>query len=109
MRVASHDRGEILNAAGAGHLSPAVRDGAPLLAAEGDGAGRVGWADFFAALDARGMMVAWDTDDPSSAAPIPAAQGVPLVRHPGLGAALERTRRFLAAMRAPPPAPPAAG
>ena len=55
MRVASRDRAEVLNAAGAGHLSPAVRDGVPLLAPEGDGAGRVGWADFFAALDAAGQ------------------------------------------------------
>jgi hypothetical protein len=72
MRIASHDRGLVLNLAGRGHLSPALRDGAPCLVPEGETAGRVGWEAFFAALDRAGLVVAWDTDDPSSAAPAPA-------------------------------------
>ena len=72
MRMTTHDRGQVLNVAGAGHLSPAVRDGAPCLVPEGETAGRVGWQAFFAALDRAGLVVAWDPEDPSSAAPAPA-------------------------------------
>jgi hypothetical protein len=107
VRVASHDRGEILNAAGQGHLSPAVLDGVPVLLPEGENPGRVGWSDFFAALDARGLLVAWDAEDPSSAAPIPAAEGAPLIRHAGLSAGLDQARRFLAALGGGAPTPPA--
>jgi hypothetical protein len=106
MRIASHDRAEVLNVAGAGHLSPAVRDGVPCLVHEGETAGRVGWETFFAALHRAGLVVAWEAEDPSSAAPVPAAEGRPLERHPGLGPALERTRRFVAAFRGGPAASP---
>src|SRR5512139_4296269 len=109
MRIASHDRAEVLNLAGTSHLSPAVRDGAPCLVPEGETAGRVGWEAFFAALDRAGLVVAWDTEDPSSAAPVPGAEGRALERHPGLGPSLERTRRFVAVFRGRPAPPPAQG
>lgn len=105
MRVASHDRGAILDLAGNGHLSPAIRDGVPALAPEGENAGRTGWAPFFAALDAAGLEVAWDTDDPSSARAVPAAEARPLERHPTFADGMARTRRFLAAWRGEPAKP----
>ena len=111
MHVATHDRGEILNLAGTGHLSPALRDGAPVLVAEGENPGRVGWEAFFGALDRAGLVVAWDTDDPASARAVPAAEGRPLERHPALSDGIARARRFVAALRDSPPAggPDAAG
>jgi hypothetical protein len=99
MKVATHDRGEVLALAGFHHLSPALEGGRPRLADEGATAGRVGWEPFFAALDAAGLVVAWDTDDPSGAAPIPAAEGRALERHPPFSAAMDRTRRFVRAFR----------
>ncbi len=99
MRVASHDRGAILDLAGNGHLSPAIRDGVPALVPEEDKAGRDGWKAFFAALDARGLAVAWETDDPSSAQVIPAAEAAALVHHSTFADGMARTRRFLAAWR----------
>jgi hypothetical protein len=108
MKIATHDRGEVLTFAGFHHLSPALRDGAPRLQDEGETAGRIGWEDFFGALDAGGLVLAWDTEDPSAAAPVPAAQGRPLERHPTFAAALERTRRFVRAFRREPSSPPQA-
>ncbi len=104
MKIATHDRGEVLNLAGANHLSPAVVDGRPCLVAEGETAGRAGWAAFFEALHVAGLVVSWDTDDPSSAAAIPAAEGGALVRHPGLAAGMDRARRLVEALRGRPPA-----
>ncbi len=104
MRVATHDRGEVLNLAGASHLSPAMRDGGPVLVAEGENPGRIGWEAFFSALDHAGLVVAWDTDDPSSARPVPTAEGRPLERHPTLAAGIARARRFVEAFRGAPPA-----
>ena len=43
MKVATHDRGQVLDLAGANHLSPAIRDGIPLLVDTHDTAGRTGW------------------------------------------------------------------
>ena len=60
------DRGEILHRAGRARLSPALRDGAPVLVAPSETAGRCGWAPFFAALDARRLAVEWDDADPGS-------------------------------------------
>jgi len=107
MKVATHDHGEILDFAGAHHLSPALRDGAPRMVDEGENAGRIGWEPFFAALDSAGLVMAWDTDDPSTAAPMPAAEGRPLERHPTFAAAMERTRRFVRAFRGEGPPPTA--
>ncbi len=104
MKIATHDRGEVLNLAGANHLSPAVVDGRPRLVPEGETAGRTGWEAFFGALHAAGLVVAWDTDDPASATAIPAADGRALERHAGLVPGVDRARRFVEAMRGVPPA-----
>ena len=106
MRMATHDRGEVLSFAGFHHLSPALRDGAPRLVAEAENAGRVGWEAFFAALDAAGLVMAWDTEDPSATLPISAAEGRALERIPTF-AAMAQARRFVQAFRRGP-APPAA-
>ena len=50
MRVTT-DRGEIIHHAGFHRLSPAVREGAPVLAGPGDPAGRCGWEPFFHAME----------------------------------------------------------
>jgi hypothetical protein len=105
MKVATRDRGEVLSLAGFHHLSPVLRDGAPRLVGEGETAGRIGWETFFAALDSAGLVMAWDTEDPGAAVPVPAAEGRPLERHPTFAAGMDRTRRFLHAFRresAPP-------
>ena len=106
MRLATHDRGEVLSFAGFHHLSPALRDGAPRLVVAAENAGRVGWEPFFAALDAAGMVMAWDTEDPASALPISAAEGRALERIPTF-AAMEQARLFVRAFRRGP-TPPAA-
>lgn len=102
---ASVDRGEIIHLAGRHRLSPALREGAPALVAQGDGAGRCGWAPFFAALEARRLAVAFEPDDPDSirivarprdpgaARPSPSAAAGP--DRSAIGVA----RRFLAALR----------
>ena len=106
MRLATHDRGEVLSFAGFHHLSPALRDGAPRLVVAAENAGRVGWEPFFAALDAAGLVMAWDTEDPASAAPISAAEGRAIERIPTF-AAMEQARLFVRAFRRGP-TPPAA-
>jgi len=107
MKVATTDRGTVLGLAGRNHLSPALREGTPTLVGEGDNAGRVGWADFFEALEGHGLALAWDTDDPSSAAPLPLAQAAPLIPQHGLAAGTERARRFWKAFRGGTAIPPA--
>lgn len=104
MKMATHDRGEVLSFAGFHHLSPALRDGAPRLVGEGENAGRIGWEPFFSALDAAGLVMAWDTEDPASAAPISVAEGRALERIP-THASMEQARRFVRAFRRGP-APP---
>jgi hypothetical protein len=104
MRLATHDRGEVITFAGFHHLSPALRDGAPRLVVAAENAGRVGWEPFFAALDAGGLVMAWDTEDPSAAAPISAAEGRALERIPTF-AAMEHARRFVRAFRRGPNPP----
>jgi hypothetical protein len=99
MRISTHDRAALLDVAGEGHLSPALRDGVPLLVPEGETAGRTGWGTFFAALDRAGLQVAWEVDDPASARAVPVAEARPLERHPTLADGLARTRRFLAAWK----------
>jgi hypothetical protein len=69
----THDRGEILHRAGRARLSPALRDGAPVLVPMSDTAGRCGWAPFFAALEGRGLAVAWEDADPGSVRVAPAS------------------------------------
>jgi hypothetical protein len=75
VKLATHDRGAALNLAGFHHLSPALRDGLPVLVGEGETAGRIGWETFFAALEQRDLVLSWDTEDPGSVASIPASEG----------------------------------
>jgi hypothetical protein len=64
----TRDRGEIIHFAGFHHLSPALRDGVPVLVGAGDpGATRCGWPTFFHALDERGLSLAWDPAAPERA------------------------------------------
>jgi hypothetical protein len=110
VRTATRDRGAIIHWAGRHRLSPALRDGAPAFAAGPDPAlVRCGWEAFFAVLDRLAQSVAYDPEDPSSAAFLPRHQARALqARHDSFRAALARWRRFLAALlgRAPgsPPA-----
>jgi hypothetical protein len=104
MRLATHDRGEVLSFAGFHHLSPALRDGAPRLVVAADNAGRVGWEPFFAALDAAGLVMAWDTEDPASALPISADEGRAMERIP-THASMDDALRFVRAFRRGPTAP----
>ena len=99
MKLATHDRAEVLNLAGANHLSPAIRDGAPVLVAHTETAGRTGWGPFFAALDRAGLELSWDTEDPSTVQAIPVAEARALEVHPPLSEGIARARRFLAALR----------
>jgi hypothetical protein len=107
MRLATHDRGAVLDLAGANHLSPALREGAPLLVGEGETAERTGWEPFFAALERAGLELSWDTEDPAAVRAIPVAEARPLERHPTFADGLARTRRFLEVLGAGP-TPPAA-
>ena len=66
------ERGEIIHRAGRARLSPALRDGAPVLVPMDETAGRCGWAPFFAALEARHLAVAFEGDDPESVRVVPA-------------------------------------
>lgn len=101
----TEDRGEIIHFAGRHRLSPALRDGAPALVAHGEPGERGGWAEFFAALRARGALASLEPDDPASfrlvargaAGPTSAEAGAPsAARGPG---AFAEARRFLAALR----------
>ncbi len=105
MRLATHDRGQVLDFAGSNHLSPALRDGVPALVDEGETGGRIGWEAFFAALERAGLELAWDTGDASTVRAVRAAEALPLERHPTFADGLARTRRFMAVLRGSPPPP----
>ncbi len=107
MKIATHDRGQVLDFAGANHLSPAIREGIPLLVDAHDTAGRTGWEPFFSALEQAGLALTWDTEDAASVRAIPEAEARPLEHHPSFADGLARTRRIVAALRGAPP-PPAA-
>lgn len=104
---ATSDRGEIVHLAGRLRLSPALRDSAPALVGIAETAGRCGWAEFFAALEARRLAVA---AGPDGAGPVSLvardASGLP---RPSPGAraraAVAEARRFFAALRGRPPEP----
>ena len=108
MKVATHDRGAVLDLAGANHLSPAIREGVPALVAEGETAGRTGWEPFFAALDRAGLALSWDTEDPATVKAIGVAEAAPITQHPTFADGMARTRRFVAVLRGSGAAPPAA-
>lgn len=106
MKVATHDRGQVLDFAGANHLSPALREGVPLLVDAHDTPGRTGWEPFFFALERAGLALAWDTEDATAVRAVPLAEALPLEHHPSFADGLARTRRFVSALRgaAAPPA-----
>lgn len=99
MRVATHDRGEIIHLAGLLGLSPALKDGAPAFSAGHDPAlKRCGWEPFFTALEARGQEPAFDTEA-AAAAMLPRAEARPLERgHASPAEALAHSGRFLRAL-----------
>ncbi len=96
MRLATIDRGEIIHFAGQHGLSPALVDGAPAFASGHGGGARCGWADLFAAMEGRGLALAWDPEDPAAAAFVP-GRGLPRRGH-GLPGGLARSGRFLRAL-----------
>jgi hypothetical protein len=55
IRGPTTDRGAILHHAGFHRRSPALLDGAPVLAGHGEPGRRCGWEEFFRAMDARGL------------------------------------------------------
>jgi hypothetical protein len=93
---ATLDRSDVIHFAGRHRLSPALRDGEPVLVGQGEPGARCGWADFFAALEARGLALAFDPDDGSSARLVPAAEAARTGHGPG---PLEEIRRFVTALR----------
>ncbi len=98
MKVAISERGEVLHLAGLHSLSPALSGRVPRLVS-GPDPGRCGWEPFFAAVERRGLALVLDPEDPSSAAFVPAGEARPFRRpHPGLGAALSHSARFLRAL-----------
>jgi hypothetical protein len=95
------DRAEVIHFAGRHRLSPALRDGAPVLVPAGAPGERCGWAAFFAAPARRRVAAVLDPEDPASFRTVPAAAASPA---PGGGraaraAAFAEARRFLAALR----------
>ncbi|HEU4383695.1 MAG TPA: hypothetical protein VFR85_09345 [Anaeromyxobacteraceae bacterium] len=96
MRRATADRGEIVHVAGLHGLSPALRDGAPVLSSGHGDAARCGWEAFFAAMEERGLALAWDPEDPAAAALVPRSE-LPLHGHVSQGG-LARTARFVRAL-----------
>jgi hypothetical protein len=99
------DRGDVIHFAGRHRLFPALRDGSPALLGPGEAGQRCGWAEFFDALRARGLVASLEPDDPSSFRLVPggasAKAGEAHARRPG---ALAEARRFVAALcgRLPP-------
>lgn len=65
MKTLTHDRGMIIDFIGKQHGSPALKaDGSPTIVTghEATDAKRVGWAAFFAALDAKHLALRFDTE-----------------------------------------------
>ncbi len=100
MKVATHDRGEIIHHAGLLALSPALKDGAPALSPGHDpDARRCGWEPFFAALEGRGLELVFDAADPAAIALLARSEARPLERgHASFGEALAHSGRFLRAL-----------
>ena len=99
MKVASHDRGEIIHRAGLLGLSPALKRGGPVLSRGQDPeARRCGWEPFFTALEARGLEPVFDPEDPGATALVARADARGLERHPTLGEAVARSGRLLRAL-----------
>ena len=105
MKTATADRGTFLHVAGLQGLSPSLEGGAPRFAGHGDAAGRCGWEPFFAAVERARLELAFDPEDPSATALVPAGEARPLRRHPPLAEGVDRALRFLRALRGPPGGP----
>lgn len=101
------DRGEIMHEAGRRRLSPALREGVPALVRAGEAGGRCGWAEFFGALERRGLAVAFDEADegPVSVVARAAASGARPSPAARIRAAVAEACRFVAALRGRPRAP----
>lgn len=104
----THDRGDVIHFAGRHRLSPALRDGAPVLVAHGEPGERCGWAEFFRVMSDRGALASLEPDDPTSfrlvarGAAGPSSAGDPSRGGPSRGrgpGAFAEARRFLAALR----------
>jgi len=101
VKTATTDRGCYLNVFGLQGLSPALEKGEPRLARGKEVGGRCGWQEFFAAVERAGLALVWDDRDPEATSLVPKAQARDLLHQPSLGEGLERTRRFLRALRGP--------
>lgn len=110
MRMATRDRGQILDVAGFHSLSPGLRDGRPALLPEGEPSGRTGWAPFFEAMERSGLALAWDPAGPGEPALVTGSEARPLERHRTVADGAASARRFLRALRrealSPPGTPP---
>jgi hypothetical protein len=104
---ATVDRKDIEHFAGRFHLSPALRDGAPVLVAGSDPTVvRCGWERFFRAMSAHDVALAFRPDDGASARFVPRAEARrDPVHRPSLARALDDARRFVAALTRREPTP----
>ncbi len=94
------DRAGVIHFAGRHRLSPALRDGEPVLVAPGGPGERCGWAAFFAAPPRRHAAAAFEPDDPASFRTVPAgASPAPAGGRAPRAGAFAKARRFLAALR----------
>jgi len=71
------DHGETIHHAGRHGLSPALREGAPVLVAHGEPGARCGWEPFFSALGRRGETLALASDGGSRTVPLAEAPSRP--------------------------------
>ncbi|BDG01671.1 hypothetical protein [Anaeromyxobacter oryzae] len=95
--ITTIDRGDVIHFAGRHHLSPALRDGVPVLAGHGDPAGRCGWATFFAELGGRGLAARLDPEDGGSFAAVPRTEAG--AAHAARRPPVAEARRFVEALR----------
>ncbi len=97
------DRAVVVHFAGRHRLSPALRDGAPALVAQGEPGERCGWAEFFAAPAGRRVRAVLDPADGRSFRLVPAGSGGAPAGGPAprsrVAGAFAQARRFLAALR----------
>src|SRR5512133_1340213 len=94
------DREAVIHFAGRHRLSPALRDGAPVLVAAGEPGERCGWAAFFAAPAGRRLSAVLDPNDAGSFRTVTGgASSAPAGGPAAAGGAFAAARRFLAALR----------
>ncbi|HVI97126.1 MAG TPA: hypothetical protein VM753_24125 [Anaeromyxobacter sp.] len=92
----TRDRGDVIHFAGRHRLSPALRDDAPALVAQGEPGERCGWEPFFRAMDRHRVALAYDDDEPATRRFVPRDEAQP-ERRPLRP--MEEVRRFLRALR----------